>query len=66
VITVRDSAMLALLFADRPTEVWIASSLRTLPQGGAAVRYVDPQFRPPSKVALAEYDRALGRDGWSA
>jgi hypothetical protein len=28
------------------------------------VRYVDPQLLPPSNEALAEYDRALGRDGW--
>ena len=33
--------------------------------GRVVVRYVAPQYVPPSKEALAEYDRALGREGWS-
>jgi hypothetical protein len=60
-ITVRDSAMLALLFADRPTHVSVHTSIRQLRLGRVAVRYVDRQLLPPSKDALAEYDRALGR-----
>ena len=65
IITVRDSAMLALLLAGRPTELWILSSLKSLALGRAMVRYGDPQLLPPSKEALAEYDRVLGREGWS-
>ena len=65
-ITVRDSAMLALLFGDRPTRVAIVSSLpRHTLRSSDVVSYVDPQILPPSRNALAEYDRALGRDGWS-
>jgi hypothetical protein len=29
------------------------------------VHYVAPQLLPASKEALAEYDRALGRERWS-
>ena len=65
VITVRDSAMLALLFWDRPTRVWVGTSIRSLRLGSVVVRYVDPQLLPASKETLAEYDRALGREGWS-
>jgi hypothetical protein len=65
VITIRDSAMLALLLAGRPNELSILSSLKSLTLGRATVRYGDPQLLPPSKEALAEYDRVLGREGWS-
>jgi hypothetical protein len=65
VVVVRDSAMLALLFDGRPTSVLISSSLPRLPLPRQAVRYVDPQILPPSKAARAEYDLALGREGWS-
>jgi hypothetical protein len=64
VITVRDSAMLALLFADHSTKMvlWAFGHSRAQP---LVVRYVDPQLLPPSRAALADLDRALGRDGWS-
>lgn len=65
-ITIRDSAMLALMFAQRPTAIDLRSVFRPRNPGRAEVRYIDPQLLPPSKEALAEYDRALGRDGWSA
>jgi hypothetical protein len=64
VITVRDSAMLALLFADHPMEM-ILSAFGPARAGTLVVRYVDPQLLPPSKEALADLDRELGRDGWS-
>jgi hypothetical protein len=65
VITVRDSAMLALLFWDRPTHLWVGTSIPSLRLGSVVVRYADPQLLPASKEALAEYDRALEREGWS-
>jgi hypothetical protein len=65
VITIRDSAMLALLFAGRPTEMGLRSDVGQLSWSPAVVLYAAPQLVPPSKEALAEYDRALGRDGWS-
>ena len=64
VITVRDSAMLALLFDGRPTLAMVQSDAGYARLGRPAVRYVDPQLLAPSAAALAEYDRALGRDGW--
>lgn len=64
VITVRDSAMLALLFDGRPTQVMLQSDAGYAGLGRPVVRYVDPQLLAPSTAALAEYDRALGRDGW--
>ena len=57
--------MLALLLAGRPTQLWIQSSLKSLALRRATVRYGDPQLLPPSKQALAEYDRVLGLEGWS-
>ena len=65
VITVRDSAMLALLFGDRPTHISVLTFPPLFTLWRAVVRYVDPQFVPASKEALAEYDRAQGREGWS-
>ena len=65
VITVRDSAMLALLFGDRPTHLSVFAPAPLVRLWRAVVRYVDPQLLPASKEALAEYDRALGREGWS-
>lgn len=64
VITVRDSAMVALLFDGRPTQVMVQSDAGYARLGRTGVRYVDPQLLAPSTAALAEYDRALGRDGW--
>lgn len=64
VIMVRDSAMLALLFDGRPTQITLQSDAGYSGLGRPAVRYVDPQLLAPSTAALAEYDRALGRDGW--
>ena len=64
VITIRDSAMLALLFDGRPTRVMVQSDAGYTGLGRPVVRYVDPQLLAPSTAALAEYDRALGRDGW--
>jgi hypothetical protein len=57
--------MLALVFGDRPARVWIDSSLPNALRSTGVVSYGAPQILPPSKEALAEYDRALGRDGWS-
>ena len=62
-ITVRDSAKIELLFASHPARVWLRSdfahtSLRM-------VRYDGPPLLPPSKAALADYDLALAREGWS-
>lgn len=65
VIAIRDSAMLALLFSDRPMHVSLFSSIRAISFGRAVVGYGAPTFVPASKQALAEYDRALGREGWS-
>lgn len=64
VITVRDSAMLALLFDGRPTQVMVQSDAGYAGLARPIVRYVDPQLLAPSMAALVEYDRALGRDGW--
>jgi hypothetical protein len=61
-ITIRDSAALALMFVNHPAKVWLhAPGSHFEPP---VLRYVDPQILAPSKEALAEYDRALGRDHW--
>jgi hypothetical protein len=64
VITIRDSAMLALMFAERPTKMLISSVIRFPSLDRPVVRYVDPQLQPPSKEALIAYDDALARDRW--
>jgi len=61
-ITIRDSAALALMFVNHPAKVWLhAPGSHFEPP---VLRYLDPQILAPSKEALAEYDRALGRDHW--
>ena len=64
VVTIRDSAMLALLFMFRPSKVHVITDVRPPGLGGQVVRYDDPQLLPPSKEALAEYDLAQGRERW--
>ena len=62
-ITVRDSANVALMFASRPPNVFLRTDFGHRGTR-VVVHYIDPQLLPPSKEALAEYDLALGRDRW--
>jgi hypothetical protein len=66
VITVHDSAMVALLFAARPPAVVFYRRFGRPGGGYSVVHYVDPPFVPASEKALAAEDSVRGSEGWSA
>ena len=64
VITLRHSDILAWLFAEHPTAVWVYAEFANTRAGYLAVRYIDPPLLAPSKEALAQHDSVAASEGW--
>jgi len=64
VVTVRDSAMIAWLFAERPAAVWVHAPVARARTGYVDVAYIDPQLATPAMAALVRQDSIAASDGW--